>query len=214
MAYSLISRKEWGARDYRCATLLSHPVPNVFIHHAASGVYGVHPFEDDAAQVRAIQNYHMGSRGWCDAAYSFAIAPSGRVFVLRGWDRQPGATRGWNHKSVAVCFLGDYNQQSPTTAALNACRWLIHDKGKGLGKVANDAKVLGHRDVGSTACPGNNLYDALPLLRKPLAKPKQFVVVKGERKTKRLSLKKALAKVREWAKKLRKGKVIRLRRVR
>lgn len=106
-------------------------------------------------------------------AYSFLVFPSGRVFVGRGWRAAGGHTYSYklgnfNHKSYGICFAGNFEEQKPTKAALDSVRALIA-LGKTKGYIKQDAKILGHRDVGAmgggTACPGKNLYSRLSFFR-------------------------------------------------
>jgi hypothetical protein len=145
----MIPRSEWGARPPKSRTLMSRgQVTHLFLHHAAGN------YRDGFEAMRRIQNFHMDTRGWADFAYSVGVAPDGQTFVGRGWDVQGGHTKGWNSRSVAICYLG-WGTEVPPEAALRAIVKAADDADAHFGR-----KLVrqGHRDVGSTACPGDGLY--------------------------------------------------------
>ena len=144
-----VSRKDWGAKPPKSRRAM--PAGNVthfFLHHAAA----TYPSGPEA--MRRIQKFHQDSRGWADYAYNWGVWDDGTIYEGRGWGAQGGHTRGWNTRSVAVCYMGDGSKKVPK-AALEA-----------IVKVANEADAhfgrnltrQAHKDVGSTACPGDFLY--------------------------------------------------------
>lgn len=145
----MVSRREWGARPPKArAKMTPANVTHLFLHHAA----GAYPSGRDG--MRRIQTFHMDGRGWNDFAYSVGVSPDGQVFEGRGWDAAGGHTRGWNSKSVAVCYLG-WGTEEPSDAAKRAILWAADDADRHYGrKLVRQA----HRDVGATACPGDGLY--------------------------------------------------------
>ena len=155
---AIIPRSNWGARAPKCTKALRVPVRYAFIHHTA----GSTPTSEsqERATMQQVQRYHQDSRGWCDIAYNFLIMPSGRVYEGRGWTRVNGATKGYNSNSIAVCFAGNFETATPTAAAINAGRALLN-QGIRDGYLTPDFILRGHRDVGSTACPGRHLYARL-----------------------------------------------------
>lgn len=56
----------------------------------------------------------MDVRGWPDIAYNFLVGGDGCVYEGRGWDVQGTSVKGWNNRSLAVCFIGDYRRAPPT----------------------------------------------------------------------------------------------------
>jgi len=165
------SRQEWGARPPKSRRAMSpSKVTHLFLHHAAA----VYPSGDEA--MRRIQRFHQDSRGWADYAYSFGVWDDGTIWEGRGWGAQGGHTRGWNTKSVAVCYMGDGSRPVPE-AALEAIRWLADRADLHFGR---DLVRQGHRDVGSTACPGDWLYGwwvSDGSVRRPLVPEPEPVVV-------------------------------------
>lgn len=155
---TIIPRSGWGARAPKCTQALAVPVRYAFIHHTAGSAPTTESGEQSA--MRSTQNYHQNSKGWCDIAYNFLVMPSGRVYEGRGWTRVNGATKGYNSNSIAVCWAGNFETATPTAASIAAGRALLA-QGIRDGYLTPDFLLRGHRDVGSTACPGRNLYSRL-----------------------------------------------------
>lgn len=144
------TRSEWGAKPPKSRRAMSpKQVSHFFLHHAAA----TYPSGKKAMQ--AIQRFHQDSRGWADYAYNWGVDEEGNIWEGRGWGAQGGHTRGWNTKSVAVCYMGD-GSRPVSKAALKAIMTVANEADRHFGRpLVRQA----HRDVGSTACPGNWLYD-------------------------------------------------------
>lgn len=80
------------------------------------------------------------------------------MYEARGWDRVGAHTYGWNDIAVAFSIMGNFNDRLPNERALTALKNIIAC-GIKLGKITSNYKMYGHRDVRSTECPGNQLYD-------------------------------------------------------
>jgi hypothetical protein len=169
MGFRIVTRAEWGAKPAVCVTKLPSPVDEFYVHH--SGRTYDAPGDQ---QTRDIQAFHMGpDRGWCDIAYSFGIdrRDGTAIYEGRGLWNQPGATCGKNI-SLAVDVYANYEIEVPTDEVIDGIRWLIAYC-KAEGALAEDAKILGHRDSGHpgscspTSCPGDNLYARMDDIRVP-----------------------------------------------
>ena len=156
---NLITRAQWGARPATRWAALSTPVPEVWVHHGAGSS------ADPVAQWRNYQRFHMDANGWSDIAYNYGIGLGGEVLEGRGADRKGGGTGDpEDSRSYSVCFVGNFEIERPTKAALDACaellRWLIAE-----GKLRPDFTIHGDRDTNQTACPGRHLYERLSDIR-------------------------------------------------
>ena len=163
------------------------------IHHTVNA--NTYAPEDVPAMLASIYAYHTGTNGWCDTAYNFIVDRFGRIWEGRsGGVANPivgGHAQGFNTGSVGVSFLGQFEPGAsptaaePSTQALDAAARVIGWK-LGLygidptGKVSVTSggsnkwpsgtvltldRIIGHRDVGYTACPGANLYAKIPGIR-------------------------------------------------
>nr|WVH45108.1 PGRP-S3 [Archivesica marissinica] len=155
----IITRAEWNARapTTQHTKLLAIPT-YMFIHHGASAP--CHTEAECAHRVRQYQNYHMDGHGWSDIGYSFVVGEDGNIYEARGWDSVGAHTRGYNTVGLAICVIGDFTHSLPNAAALKAVKDMIKC-GDTNGKLHSTYTLLGHRDVGQTACPGNQLYQLI-----------------------------------------------------
>ncbi|GFO44108.1 solute carrier family 22 member 21 [Plakobranchus ocellatus] len=157
---NIVSRSEWNARAPKSVSYLSHqPLQYAFIHHSDSPAECLTK-DRCASAVRSFQNYHMDSRGWHDIGYSFLIGGEGTVFEGRGWDRVGAHTKNYNSVGLGFCFIGNFMTKNPTQVQLNSAKRLI-ECGVELGKLKSNYTVRGHRDMGSTLCPGDILYNII-----------------------------------------------------
>lgn len=152
---SYITRAQWGARPPRGTgnAIGAHPL-GVAVHYS-EGNLGSSPDSLCDDKIRGIQNYHMNTKGWADIAYSFIACPHGNLFEGRGTGKGSAAngTTVGNLNYYAVCALGG-PKDKPTTALLDAIgAGIARCRAAGAG-----GKVVGHRNLFATACPGTALY--------------------------------------------------------
>lgn len=190
---TILPRSAWGADESRVKappTYLSTIRAGVLHHTADTNSY-------TAAQVPAIIRgdyaYHL-SRGWNDIGYNFLFDRFGRTWE----GRAGGITRavlgahagGFNTDTFGAAVIGNYETATPNSATLTAIARLfawkldpyhrdplgtlqLTSSGGGTsrypaGATVTKPVVMGHRDVGYTACPGGNLYAKLPALRRSI----------------------------------------------
>jgi hypothetical protein len=144
----IVSRAEWGAAPSRATTALQPARVRMLVLHHTTGRYS------GPETVRQIQAFHQGpTRKWADVGYNFLVAPDGTVFEGRGWGLVGAHARDQNSVSVGVAFIGDGRQPVPVEA-LRAIVALAGEAERRFGRLQR----VGHRDVGSTVCPGDDLY--------------------------------------------------------
>lgn len=175
----LVTRSSW-CPDGDCP-LDPTPVLNeekiVVIHHSA----GATDASDFAAIVRSYYRYHVEFNGWDDIGYNYLVSPDGQIFEGRGDDLLGAHFCGTNSGTVGICLIGNYQERFPAQAGLDALRKLLAFKNcqknidpQGfafhLSSGLNLDQISGHRDGCSTLCPGQELYDYLPVLRQAVEK--------------------------------------------
>lgn len=161
MIVTLVSRKEWGAREsVFAAARMPKTVGKIYIHHEAAELGPKLTREQECREMRNIQAFHMEKRGWNDIAYSFVFFPSGRCYVGRGWGAVGAHTIDHNSDGYGFCFAGNFQTQEPTKGALASCvamiRQGVHDQ-----RFKAVVKLLPHSAVFATACPGKNLKNKI-----------------------------------------------------
>lgn len=144
----MLSRAEWGMPGPLGPKMKSSK--GLVVHHSVTKVT-----KNPVTDAKVIASVGISRFGLM--SYSFVVHPDGTI--LEGQNGHVGAhTKGHNSTMQAVVAVGNYETAQPTDAMLDAIRWLVGQYGPLLG---------GHRDFGATACPGRNLYAALPSLKAP-----------------------------------------------
>ena len=120
--------------------------------------------------------YYINVIPYLSRAYHFLVRKDGSVWRLRPESTVGAHAQGANSDSIGICFEGSYNKESMPQAQIDAGRELVAE----LKKKYDISKVVRHKDVGNTDCPGKNFpFDAIvagaqkkPAAAKPAAKPK------------------------------------------
>ena len=176
----IFSRAQWGAderlRDH--SSLHYGEVHGGFVHHTVNA--NRYSRSQVPAIIRGIYAYHTQSRGWSDVGYNFLVDRFGRIWEGRygGVDRPVvGAhTLGYNDDAFAGSAIGNFDIVRPPSRVVRAFARLFAWKLSLHGVRANATHqwitkrylnaILGHRDVGQTACPGRYLYAKIPRIRR------------------------------------------------
>lgn len=176
---TIFTRAQWGADErIRDAGEPSYGTINAgFVHHTVNA--NDYSEAEVPGIIRSIYAYHVKSRGWRDIGYNFLVDRFGRIWEGRygGIDRPViGAhTLGYNHASFAMSAIGNFETVQPTDEMLRSYgqlfAWKLSLHGvdptsmsQKVGK-STFAAINGHRDAGSTACPGKHLYARIPSIR-------------------------------------------------
>jgi hypothetical protein len=174
----IIPRASWGADEslrFRNGQEIwppeYQPVQKVIVHHTVTQ----NQEADPAATVRAVYYYHAVTRGWGDIGYNFLIDWHGNVYEGRygGRDVVAGHALQYNYGSLGVAVLGTYDAVDATQPSLDSLVRVIRERAPNVDPAGsgffvdkpNLPNICGHRDVLSTACPGDRLYARLPDIR-------------------------------------------------
>jgi hypothetical protein len=164
----IISRAEWGARAPRSRSTVSWSSRTGFMGHYSGATATQTP--------RQIQDYHMNVRGWDDIGYNFLISSiTGAIYEGRGWTVMGAHCANHNTANIGVCVIGNDvpGRQDVSDAARRSFRWMYEEANRRKGRKLT---LLGHRDRGSTDCPGNEIYAwlkaGLPIVGSPTPTPK------------------------------------------
>jgi hypothetical protein len=112
---------------------------------------------DSTAELELERKDHVLRRGWSDIAYSWACDQAGRLFDCRGTDYRCAANgdQTVNQRYAAItCLIGA--DDTPTPALIEAVQWWRSNVW--LRRWPHAVGVVGHRDLYSTDCPGDRLY--------------------------------------------------------
>ncbi|NTW39956.1 MAG: DUF4214 domain-containing protein, partial [Cellulomonadaceae bacterium] len=184
----VISRAEWGARPQVCTPDVATRLVGAVVHHTA-GTNAYSSVAQAEQQIRGDQAYHIDGRGWCDIGYNFIVDKWGNIYEGRANSLGQAVigvhAGGFNTGTVGVSMLGTYDA-APSSATVQSVGQIIgwrlgaygvapqatmaYTTGAGQNsRFQNETvvlpRVMGHRDVAYTACPGNGGYAVLPAIR-------------------------------------------------
>ena len=163
----IVSRSAWGAAAPTRGASYAARIDLTVVHHTAGS--NNYTRAQAPGRVRGYQAYHRNTLNWGDIGYNALIDRYGTIYEGRagGLDRSVvGAhARGYNTGSFGVSVMGNFEHVDAPQAAYDALvrviAWkaAIHrfdpagttDRAYGGSRVRS---VVGHREVGQTACPG------------------------------------------------------------
>jgi N-acetylmuramoyl-L-alanine amidase len=189
----IVTRAQWGADEaIRLDARVFAPIRKLIVHHTASANQPSSP----ASVVRFVEQYHATGKGFSDTGYNFLIDHRGNIYEGRaarryatneaitgednkGWGVVGAHAKGHNAGSCGICLIGNFDNATPTDAALSSLVWLMAWKASrhridahGSDEYINIygqhdvfPNISGHRQVGQTLCPGSRLFKLLPTLR-------------------------------------------------
>lgn len=119
-------------------------ITHLVVHHSAS-----HP--DTTPE--EIKKWHI-ERGFSGIGYNKIITADGIIHSARPESEVPASVKGFNKGTVAVCLTGSFSRDTPTNYQLISLQVLLQE----WKLKYPSAKIVGHRDLGATECPGDSLY--------------------------------------------------------
>lgn len=188
---ALVTREQWKADEsIRKAIDWSSTIQAAVVHHTVNA--NTYSKAQAPALVRGIYEYHVKGRGWSDVGYHFLVDRFGTVYEGRkgSIDKIPLGVHsgGFNTNTIGIAIIGEFTGTVPPDEALRSvaqvAAWklatFVRDP---LGTTVLTARegsthpvrkpgwkgslpvIMGHRDVASTACPGQKTYDRLGTIR-------------------------------------------------
>ena len=113
----------------------------IVIHCSATREDGIFTFED-------CEDLHVNTNGWSDIGYHFYVERDGRSYVGRGLETKGAHVRGYNRRSVAVCYEGGLDEdERPKDTRTEAQKQTILKLVSALKTIYPEANIVGHRDL-------------------------------------------------------------------
>ncbi|MCY3629198.1 MAG: N-acetylmuramoyl-L-alanine amidase [Bacteroidota bacterium] len=171
-------RTEWGAQPFRGTPIpLNRPSYDYMTLHHTAG-FAATTLAEGLEQVRRIQDFHQNGRGWSDIGYQFLMDQEGRLYQGRPFlnESEPfnqgprlahGAHAGGaNTGNIGISLMGCYHPPEGARCRDEMTFSAIDSLVATFGFMSERYEVppdnmRGHRDFGSTACPGDNNYRML-----------------------------------------------------
>ena len=114
----------------------------IALHHAAAS----------SASAADVDRWHK-QNGWAGIGYHFYVRKDGSVYRGRPIGALGAHVSGKNDVSIGICAEGDYSfEQMPTAQKRAIAELLDYIKSNYFPR----AEIVGHREIGSSYCPGKN----------------------------------------------------------
>ena len=182
-------RSEWGGEQCPTRGVNYGRVRAAVVHHTVTA--NEYTRDQVPYAILAVCRFHRNSNGWNDIGYNFVVDRFGRIWEGRdgGVDEavMGSHAQGYNAQTTGIANLGEYSAAPQSDAAIGAMArliaWKLSNHGVRTGGTTQLTsaggssarypygdrrrfqKVIGHRDTGVTACPGEQLYYQLSELR-------------------------------------------------
>lgn len=111
----------------------------------------LHHLEAVVATPEQIHQWHL-DRGWSGAGYNEYIRKDGTVYILRG-DHIGAQTKNHNSISYGIACEGDYDLKDKTMPK-KQFEALVERLKYNASRFQNLEKIVGHRELVQTNCPG------------------------------------------------------------
>lgn len=168
----IVSRAEWSAAEPRCP-MSPHTITRITIHHTASRQSFQTSIKD---KMLNLQHFSQDSSplangttkpAWCDLPYHYYVAADGSIAEGRQIEYVGDTNTDYDPAGHALIVLeGNFEVEHPTerqrSALENLILWLA------TTRAVDPDSVKGHSDYAHTACPGKNLMELLPEIRRDL----------------------------------------------
>lgn len=161
--------REQEGKTYRWPLEYSKRISLLVLHHTALKVLG--DARPAVERVRALYQYHAGTLGWGDIGYNVLIDEDGTIYEGRlGGDSVVGGhAYCFNHGTIGIALLGNFEEEVPTEAQVQSLQELLASLLEKYGltnkrTVRFHGKILHpitrHKDLAATDCPGYFLASA------------------------------------------------------
>lgn len=114
-------------------------IDTIVLHHA----------DAKSCTAQDIHWWHV-QQGWSGFGYHFFVNKKGQVFRGRPENVIGSHAKGYNSTSLGVCFEGNLEKEIPPQVQIDAGLELVEY----LKKKYNIKKVVRHKDLMATSCPG------------------------------------------------------------
>ena len=106
-----------------------------------------------------IDRWHR-EQGYACIGYHYVILVDGTIQEGRPVERVGAHAKGHNNNSIGVCYIGGIDENCrPADTRTQAQKIAMHQLLVQLKKRYVSAKLIGHCDISSKACPCFSVYD-------------------------------------------------------
>ena len=134
--------------------LTKRDVTDMIVLHHTGGA-------DIDASAEQIDGWHKNN-GWSGIGYHFVIRKDGTIERGRPEWAVGAHAYGENWHTIGIHLSGDFSEAEPTDAQIEYTAMLLANLCTDYGLPIDGDHIVGHRDLMSTDCPGDNLYHEIP----------------------------------------------------
>ncbi|MDR9364212.1 MAG: family 10 glycosylhydrolase [Balneolaceae bacterium] len=146
-----------GSAEYRLR--VPHAINKITLHHSGSA----EPLDPEDDPVQILNNlFEWGAedRNWWDLPYHYLIDLSGNIYEGRDANYAGETNTTYDPRGhLLISVMGNYNQQEPTEAQIDAIAQMMAHAIQQYGLSVDD--IYGHGDWAETSCPGDHLQEYL-----------------------------------------------------
>jgi hypothetical protein len=196
----MVSRAAWGATQSQGGCEPRGPaeygeVRSAVIHHTVNE--NTYTKAEAAGIVLGICRFHVNGNGWNDIGYQALVDRFGRLYKGRAGGMGAAVVgaqaQGFNSQTTAIASIGTNStvklNRKARSAASKYLAWKLSIHGAvpangtveltsaggsasryPAGKTITTGRIVGHRDLGLTECPGDKLWLQLNAIRKAVQK--------------------------------------------
>ena len=129
----------------------------IVVHHTGN------PWDDDCS-AEEIHESHQ-NMGWSGIGYHYVIRKDGTIEKGRPEWATGSHAYGENSHTIGIHVSGNFCIAEPTQEQIEKLSYLIGYLCEKYDLVPDARHVVGHCDLMATACPSDNLYDMLQMIR-------------------------------------------------
>ena len=133
--------------------LTEREVTDMIVLHHTGGA-------DIDASAEQIDGWHKNN-GWSGIGYHFVIRKDGTIERGRPEWAVGAHAYGENWHTIGIHLSGDFSVAEPTEAQIESTAMLLANLCVDYGLPIDEDHIVGHRDLMSTDCPGDNLYNEI-----------------------------------------------------
>jgi hypothetical protein len=144
------------------------------VHHTALAATG--ETRSGLERMRALYQYHAQNRAWGDVGYHYVIDDDGQIYEGHAGGQYVIGGHAYcnNVGTIGIALMGNFDEEQPTQPQAMALQWLLRSLADQYQvDLARDtvfhgkrtSRIVGHRDLLSTDCPGFTMWSALDQIR-------------------------------------------------
>lgn len=132
----------------------------IVIHHIGN--------TDRDVSAAEVHEWHLAN-GWSGIGYHYLIRKDGTIERGRPRDTVGAHCFGHNSNTIGINIVGNFEFARPNEAQLDSAARLTAALCQLYRIRPSESTIVGHRDFNNTACPGENMYEMIPSLRRNTA---------------------------------------------